>query len=205
MFVIGLAVAAPVGAMALVCVDRTLHRGWRSGFATGLGIATADAVYAATAAFGVSAISALLVSWQTPLRVVGGVALVLLGVRSAIARPVTQPSRPEAASTPEGAGAHKGDFASALALTLTNPMTIIAFTAIFVSAGIAVSPSVGQAVLATLGVAAGSLTWWIALVTATVVLGKGAGPGARLWLGRLSGIAVAAFGVYAAVGTLFTS
>ena len=70
-FLIGIAVAAPVGAMGVLCIQRTLASGWRAGVATGLGIATGDAVYAACAAFGVAALSAWLVAFQTPLRLVG--------------------------------------------------------------------------------------------------------------------------------------
>ncbi len=75
MLIIGIAVAAPVGAMGVLLIQRTLTSGWRSGAATGLGIATADATYAAVAAFGITAISDLLVDFQTPLRLIGGVAL----------------------------------------------------------------------------------------------------------------------------------
>ena len=79
-FVIGVAVAAPVGAMGVLCAQRTLERGVGAGLATGLGIATADALFAGVAAFGVSALSEALVAWQTPLRIVGGIALVYLGL-----------------------------------------------------------------------------------------------------------------------------
>ena len=89
-FLIGLAVAMPVGAMAVVCMERTLARGRRAGAATGLGIATADGIYAGIAAFGVTAISSVLTSWQAPLRVVGGAALVYLAIRS-VARSRTGP------------------------------------------------------------------------------------------------------------------
>jgi len=89
MALIGIAVAAPVGAMGVLCIQRTLARGWRAGFVTGLGIATADAFYAGCAAFGVAALSSLLVARQTPLRLVGGAFLIYLGVRSVMTAAAT--------------------------------------------------------------------------------------------------------------------
>jgi len=97
-FLIGLAVAAPVGAMAVLCVQRTLDSGWPAGMMTGLGIASADATYAAIAAFGVAAVSQALVAWQVPLRIVGGAVLVYLGIRALL--------RPPAKASPAAGSAH---------------------------------------------------------------------------------------------------
>lgn len=202
-FLIGIAVAAPVGAMAVLCIDRTLHSGWRAGMATGLGIATADAVYGAVAAFGVTAVSDLLVSWQTPLRVVGGLALVYFGARSIVAKPPAAAPDGGPAAIGGGARFHAGLYGSAVGLTLTNPMTIIAFAAVFVSAGIAAASGVAEAAAATAGVASGSLAWWSVLVTGTTLLRTGASPTARLWLSRVSGGVIAVFGLLAAASPLF--
>lgn len=202
-FVIGVAVAAPVGAMAILCIDRTLRWGWRAGLATGLGIATADAIYGGVAAFGVTAVSALLVAWQTPLRVVGGLALVALGVRSMLARSEACPERGSDAPQPASPLYHAGLYGSAVGLTLTNPMTIVAFAAVFVSAGITAAPGVREAGAATLGVASGSLAWWLVLVTGTALLGQGTGPRVRVWLSRVSGAVIALFGLLAALSPLF--
>jgi len=137
-FLIGIAVAAPVGAMGVLCIQRTLDGGQRAGLATGLGIATADAFYAGCAAFGVTTLAAALVAWQTPLRLVGGGALVCLGLWSALRAsaetPVTHSADPVR-------NAHGSLYVSAVALTLTNPMTIIAFGAIFATAGLTAAPT----------------------------------------------------------------
>ncbi len=151
MLVIGVAVAAPVGAMAVLSIQRTLASGWRSGIATGAGIATADAVYAALAAFGVSAVSRLLVGYQTPLRIIGGGGLLWLGWRALRTKPDTQVRRN--ASTRVG---HTRLFTTAVGLTLTNPMTIIAFAAIFAGAGLVAQPGIASAITVTTGVALGS-------------------------------------------------
>jgi len=199
-FLIGIAVAAPVGAMGILCIQRTLAGGWRAGATTGLGIATADAAYAAVAAFGVSALSALLVSWQFTLQVAGGAALIAFGTR-AVLRGLRDQAPAEAASQPEQP-VHAGLYASAVALTLTNPMTIMAFAAVFASAGLAVEPQSGQALVATAGVATGSLAWWLALVTGVSLVRHTLGPRFLEALSVVSGGVLVVFGVIAIVAGL---
>jgi putative LysE/RhtB family amino acid efflux pump len=194
-FLIGIAVAAPVGAMGVLCIQRTLAGGWRAGFATGLGIATADAFYAGCAAFGVAALSTWLVALQTPLRLVGGAFLVYLGVRSAIT--ATSASAGAAAAEGEAPPPAASLYASAVALTLTNPMTIMAFGAVFASAGLVAEPSLASAAIATAGVALGSLTWWLGLVTIVAAIRHGVSERALVWVSRISGAVVAGFGVLA--------
>jgi threonine/homoserine/homoserine lactone efflux protein len=117
-FIIGLSVAAPVGPIGVLCIRRTLANGRMSGLVTGLGAATADAFYGAIAAFGLTAISRVLLDNQDVFRIVGGVALLYLGVRTFLSRPS------ESASDPRRSDLAR-DFASALGLTLANPATIL--------------------------------------------------------------------------------
>src|SRR5580765_4765683 len=93
--VIGFSIAAPVGPIGVLCIRRTLADGRRFGFASGLGAATADAVYGCVAGFGVTAVSDLLVSQQTWLRLVGGLFLCYLGVKSFFARPARSTVSPK--------------------------------------------------------------------------------------------------------------
>ena len=193
-FLIGIAVAAPVGAMGVLCIQRTLAGGWRAGAATGAGIATADATYAALAAFGIAALSSAIVAWQAPLRIVGGVALVVLGWRAMNSAPA--PASVQDPSAGRGLG---GLYASAVALTLTNPMTIMAFAAVFASAGLAVVGGTGPALVATLGVGMGSLAWWIALTAVVATVRHAVSERAMRTISRVSGAVVALFGVAAVV------
>lgn len=197
-FVIGVAVAAPVGAMGMLCIQRTLERGRSSGFATGLGIAMADGTYASVAAFGVAAVSATLVSWQLPVRLAGGALLIVLGVRSLRAQRVVPPARTQA----DERRSLLALWASAYGLTLTNPMTIMAFGAVFASAGLAAQPGVASAAIATVGVALGSLAWWVVLVSAVSVARAAASERLVAVAGRVSGIVVVAFGVIAIASAL---
>jgi len=197
-FVLGVMVAAPVGAMGVLCIQRTLARGWRAGIATGLGIATADALYAGLAAFGVAAVSSAFVAWQTPLRIAGGAVLVYLGARSIM----SAQGDDECVATASPALSYGGLYASAVGLTLTNPMTIMAFGAIFAGAGLTAEPTATSAAIATVGVAAGSLTWWVALTAAVSLAKHGLGDRIVSGVTRASGLVIIAFGALAIVSVV---
>jgi threonine/homoserine/homoserine lactone efflux protein len=189
---IGFIVAAPVGAISLLCIQRVLARGRAAGYATGAGVATADALYASVAAFGLTALTGALASAQPWVRLVGGLALVALGVRAVLSHPTIAADDP-AKSRPWA------QFGSAVGLTLANPQTILSFAAIFAAAGLAfagsgwLSPAVAVA-----GVFAGSLAWWLVLVTVVGALRERVGARMALWVNRLSGIAIAVLGAAAA-------
>lgn len=193
MIIIGVAVAAPIGAMGILCIQRTLSAGWRAGLATGAGIATADAAFAALAAFGITAISELLIGLQIPLRILGGLGLLWLGWRALRSRPREEVV---ASATPPRRG-HL--YSSAAGLTLTNPMTIMAFAAIFAGAGLVAQPGVTSALTVTAGVAAGSLLWWLTLVTGVWAVRHAVRPDAIVIINRISGGALIAFGLLALI------
>ena len=193
MLVIGVVVAAPVGAMGVLCIQRTLMHGWRAGLATGAGIATADAGYAALAAFGITAVSRWMVDYQAPLRIVGGLGLLWLGWRALRTPPAGEAA--EAVDSPRLLPL----YSSAVGLTLTNPLTIMAFAAIFAGAGLVAQPGAGSALVVTLGVALGSLAWWIALTTAVWVVRHAVSDRAMVVVNRISGGVLLAFGVLALV------
>lgn len=188
--IIGLAIAAPVGPIGVLTIRRTLANGWAIGFATGLGAATADATYGAVAAFGLAAVSGALASAQLWLRLIGGVALIMLGLRTLRAKPATATAT---APTPAGLLAAWG---STVLLTLTNPATIISFTAIFAGIGVAGSGYAGAAII-VLGVLLGSATWWLLLSGGVTLLRERLGSHTLRWVNILSGLVLAAFGVVA--------
>ena len=193
MFVIGIVVAAPVGAMGLLCIQRVLAHGWRAGLATGAGIATADAGYAALAAFGVTAVSRWLVDYQAPFRIVGGIGLIWLGVLAVR----TPPARSAAAAVDSPRLGVL--YSSAVGLTFANPLTIMAFAAIFASAGLVAQPGAGSAVVVTLGVACGSLSWWLALTTGVWAVRHAVSERVMLIVNRISGGVLVVFGVLAII------
>jgi threonine/homoserine/homoserine lactone efflux protein len=150
-FVLGFSIAAVVGPIGLLCIRRTLATGFAIGFVSGLGAATADATYAAVASFGVTALATLLVDQRLWLRLVGGAFLLYLGVRTLRAAPASR-----AADLPASGLRLAGAYSSTLALTLSNPMTIMSFAAIFAGIGASGSDLVA-------GVFAGSAVWWLVL------------------------------------------
>ena len=190
-FLIGLAIAAPVGPIAVLCIRRTLENGGWSGLATGLGAATADGMYGAIAAFGISAVSSRLVDYQDPIRLLGGVALMYIGWRMF-------GTNPGASAKPASAQGVGGAYVSAVLLTLTNPETILYFVAVFAGLGLASSDTTGSraAVLVT-GVFIGSAAWWLFLVGLVSRFRRFLTPTRRIWINRFSGSILIAFGALA--------
>ncbi len=121
---IGFSIAAPVGPIGVLCIRRTLASGRTIGLLSGLGAATADALYGSLAAFGLTAISGFLVRQQGLLRLLGGAFLCYLGLRAILTRPANAASLNSPAS-------HVNAYSSTFFLTLTNPLTILSFAAIF--------------------------------------------------------------------------
>ena len=152
---IGLSIAAPVGPIGLLVIQRTLQRGGAVGLATGLGAAVADALYGALGAFGVNSLIQALQAARVPLALGGGAFLLWLAWRTWSAAPATQAAR---ASDARGL---LGCFASTFALTLANPATIFSFIAIFGSLGARAAGASPWTLIA--GVLVGSALWWLAL------------------------------------------
>ncbi|UPG72748.1 LysE family translocator [Roseomonas gilardii subsp. gilardii] len=192
----GLAVAAPVGPMSLLCMRRCLGQGegqgWQAGLATGAGIALGDACYALVAALGLSGLSGFLLAREKPLHLAAGLFLLYLGLRSWRRRPAETGT----GTTPEAVRLRPWPaLASALLLTLTNPPTILMFAAIFTALAPRGGFDTATAVLTVLGVFAGSMLWWCGLVAALTRLRHLLTPRARLWIDRLAGLVLAGFGL----------
>ena len=188
--ILGFTIAAAVGPISLLVIRRTLAEGEIVGLASGLGVATADATYGAIAAFGLGAITNVLVGGQRVLGLVGGAFLLWLAWRTARAEPT------EPASTLARRGGLAGAYLSILGLTLTNPMTILSFAALFAGLGIAPGDVAGAASI-TAGVFIGSSAWWLLL---TLTVGAVRSRVTRAWLGRInvaSGLVIGAFALVA--------
>lgn len=190
---LGLSIAAPVGPIGVLCIRRTLAQGFASGFVSGLGAATADASYGAVAAFGLTAVSTFLVDGQLPMRVVGGLFLCYLGVRTFLSKPGSEAGN----TTQQGLASA---YASTLFLTLTNPMTILSFTAIFVGLGLGASSGAGDATLLVGGVLFGSLLWWLMLCSGVSLLRSRLDYRGLHWINKLSGAIITGFGLFTLLG-----
>ena len=189
-FGIGFTVAVGVGPITLLTIRRTLAHGRVYGLASGLGVASADASYGAIAAFGLTALTAVLVGARTVLAFVGGLFLVWLGARTVLAPPPDH-----AASVRERPGL-LGAAISIYGLTMTNPMTILSFGAIFAGLGLA-GRSAGEATLLTAGVFLGSMAWWVILTWLLASFRTRMTPRVLAALTRISGVVLVLFGVLA--------
>jgi len=187
--IIGFSIAAPVGPIGVLCIRRTLAEGRAYGFASGLGAATADGFYGTVAALGLTLVSSFLIDQANWLRLIGGAYLCYLGLKTFRAQPA------ERAAEAKGRGL-LGAYTSTLFLTLTNPLTIFAFAAIF--AGVGAEAAAGNALGAlnvVLGVFLGSAAWWLILVTLTSLFRSRLTTGGLVWVNRVSGIIILGFGV----------
>lgn len=184
---LGLAVAAPMGPMALLCMQRTLARGQVQGLITGVGIATADATFAAIASFGLTAISAALVGATGWIRPLGAMVLIYLGVKIARAPAVTATGT----HTQESGGRA---LLLAYGLTMTNPPTILFFAGAF--ATIPTAASALSAAKFSLGVLLGSMLWWLFLTTVTALGTRFLTDAVMRWINRISGVTLIAFACY---------
>jgi threonine/homoserine/homoserine lactone efflux protein len=164
----GVAIAAPVGPIALLCIRRTLDQGRLIGLVTGLGAATADGLYGLVAAFGLTALSGLLVDNANFLQLVGGLFLCYLGLSTFFAKP-TDSTADFSSLRAEPTYRLVSAYGSTLALTLTNPATILSFVAIFAGLGITQTHPLASVTL-VLGVFTGSMGWWLVLVSGVIYL-----------------------------------
>lgn len=194
--VIGFSIAAPVGPIGVLCIRRSVSEGRSAGLATGLGAASADAVYGCIAGFGLTAVSNFLIGQRFWLGFLGGLFLCYLGLRTFLSRP------PEEPSAVRRVGLWSAFF-STFFLTLTNPMTILSFVAIFAGLGLGASRDFYNASALVGGVFIGSALWWLLLSGGAAILGRRFNPDWMRVLNRVSGTVIFAFGAYSLSTALF--
>jgi len=188
---IGFSIAAPVGPIGVLCIRRTLAEGRLAGFLSGMGAASADMFYGAVAAFGLTAVQDLLLGQSDWLRLVGGIFLLYLGVRTFLAKPAERAAQ-------NSRGGLLGAYISTFFLTITNPLTILSFLAIFAGLRLAETNSnYASATFMVLGVFLGSAAWWLTLSTGVSLLREKFTPALLTWVNRLAGVIIFAFGTAA--------
>jgi threonine/homoserine/homoserine lactone efflux protein len=192
--IFGFSIAAPVGPIGILCIRRSLAGGWTAGLLTGMGAATADALYGCVAGFGLAGITGLLVGQRAWIQLFGGLFLCWLGVRIFL-------SGTEETPLVAAPGRAARGYLSALLLTLTNPMTILSFAAVFAGLGlgrVAAGPTAAGWLVA--GVFTGSMAWWAMLSSASSLFKTRMNANAMRWINRLSGAVLAGFGLAALSG-----
>ncbi len=170
--VAGYAIAIPVGAIAVLIIHTGIREGFGHGVAAAAGAATADGIYSTIASLAGLGITAVIGPLLMPLRIVGGVALVLIGARGLIAlrspRAIGEPTDAIALQRPR-----RQTYLSLLALTMLNPATIIYFAALTV--GLPFLGGVGERLAFSAAAFAASFSWQVLLAVFGTALGRGAG------------------------------
>ena len=189
--IIGFSIAAPVGPIGVLVTRRTLASGRIAGLLSGLGAATADGLYGAVAAFGLTFISNIIVGQQFWIRLIGGIFLLYLGIKTFFAK------------SKEGQLTNKernltGNNFSTLFLTITNPTTILSFAAVFAGLGLGVTnANILSATLMVLGVLIGSAFWWLILSGGVNLFRSKFNAGSLVIVNRISGLILIMFAMYA--------
>lgn len=189
--IIGFSIAAPVGPIGVLCIRRTLAQGRVCGLVSGLGAATADAVYGCIAGLGLTFISSFLIRQQLWLHLIGGGFICYLGIKTFMSLPAEQAAKAKGSSLVSA-------YASTFFLTLTNPMTILSFAAVFAGLGVAsTSSNYRLAMVLVLGVFIGSALWWLILSGCISLVQTKVTPGRLQWVNRISGVLITMFGAIA--------
>jgi len=183
----GLMIAAPVGPVNVLCIQRSLQKGWKSGLVSGFGAAVVDTCYGGIAGFSISLVIEFLIREQNWIRLIGGFLLIAIGVIYYFRKPRSLESGQRRAE--------HSDFVSALLLTATNPTTVLSFLAILAMLGQGQHQPVWQTSLLVGGIFLGSMSWWIVLAGGASLLRDKVGDQTMLWLNRIGGLAIALFGL----------
>ncbi len=197
----GLVLAAPVGPVGVLCVQRTLSEGRLHGLLSGLGAAFGDAIYGAIAAFGISAIQLWIVDHQAGLRTIGGIVLLILAAKTLFVRSrrtaQTKVGKVHTESLPQ-------DFISTFLLAITNPITMLVFAGLFVTLGVTdAGDTVDNAALLVTGVFLGSALWWFALAFTANLARPYLDGGYQTWVSRISAAILIGFAAYALITAQF--
>jgi threonine/homoserine/homoserine lactone efflux protein len=179
---VGAIIAVPVGPVGIFCLRKTIFEGKLAGLVSGVGAASADAFFGVIAAFGLTFISKWLFGYEGLLRAAGGCYLVYAGAHALVATPrglADEQSDPETLLR---------NFLSTFALTLTNPITIVAFLGIFEALGLSgAHATFFRAWVLVAGVWTGSFLWWLALSLGISMFRRSIGSRQMLWISRGSG------------------
>ena len=194
--IIGFSIAAPVGPIGVLCIRRTLADGRLAGLISGLGAATADLFYGCIAAFGLTFISQFLIDQELWLRLVGGLFLLYLGIKTFL-------TKGGAEELEQKKGGLFSAYLTTFFLTLTNPLTILSFMAIFAGLGIVnTGGDYFSALILVVGVFSGSALWWFFLSAGASFFQKKIDAQGLVWINRISGVIITVFGVVALAGTI---
>ncbi|MGA3042130.1 MAG: LysE family transporter [Bryobacteraceae bacterium] len=190
----GLIIAVPVGPVNVLCIRRTLEKGWKSGILSGCGAALADTLYGAVAGFSMTLVIQFLLREEFWIRLIGGV--LLMGIGALYYRKAPASLHPDNGDGGgNGGGSAHSDLISTLLLTVTNPTTVLSFLAVLATLGLGRHRPLWQTSLLVAGIFCGSMAWWIALASAVNLLRDKVTDRGMRSMNRVAGVAIGAFGM----------
>ncbi len=184
----GFIIAAPVGPVNVLCIQRTIERGWKSGVLSGVGVALADTLYGAVAGFGISLVIQFLIREEFWFRLIGGILLIGIGVVY-FCKPPGSPHADARRYSAESA------LVSTFLLALTNPTTVLSFLAVLATLGLGKHRPLWQTSFLVAGIFCGSMTWWVILASMVSLLRSRITDRTMRWMNRVAGIAIGCFGL----------
>lgn len=193
--VIGLSASIPLGPVGLICIQKTLNSRRTNGVVSGMGAALADTFFAVVAAFGISAVHNFIETQQLFLRIGGGIILLFLGLKFFLTNPAIQVRKQRNKNNNLWA-----DFVSVFLLTLSNPITVVVFGAVF--AGFGVIPKESSwfdMIMLTSGVFFGAMLWWVSLVNVINIFRKKFRLRRLWWMNKIMGVLITLFGLFALI------
>jgi threonine/homoserine/homoserine lactone efflux protein len=194
----GVMVSAPLGPLGVLCIQRTINKGFLSGFISGFGAALADIIYASIAGFGISIIADFLEAQQLIIRALGGIILIILGYMIFMSNPINQLRRHKTKKS-----SYLGDFISSFFITITNPLTVVVFGVAFTSVGLNEGHSLQSVILILAGVFFGALFWWMGLTFLVNVFRSKIRLRNLWWINKITGVLVAIFGFVVFISIFF--
>lgn len=196
--IVGIAISAPLGPLGILTIQRTINKGFISGFISGFGAAFADIIYAAIAGFGISIIADFLDTYQLLIRVLGGLLIAVLGVRIFYSNPVKQIRKQRARKTN-----FFSDFVSSFFITITNPLTVIVFGAVFTGLELDNSEARNLISYTLIGMFCGAIIWWFSLTMIVNIFRKKIRLRNLWWINKITGGLIVVFGIAVFVSILF--
>ncbi len=197
--IIGFSASVPLGPIGLICIQKTLNGKRINGITSGFGAAMADTFFAIVAAFGISAVHNFIQTQQLYLRIGGGIILLGLGLKFFLTNPAIQIRKQRNKNNNLWA-----DFASVFLLTLSNPLTVFVFGAVFAGFGIIPKESKWYEMLEVVaGIFIGASAWWIILVNTINIFRKKFRLRRLWWMNKIMGIIITSFGIFALISSFF--
>ena len=199
---IGFLIALPIGPAGILCVQRAISHGAIAGYVSGVGAAIGDAIFGGVAAFGLTYVAEFITRNEIWIRAIGGVLLVWMGWSYYRQRP-RNIGDPVAADRAHPYLTYLHYMTSTFFITVFNPVTVMAFGAVFAGRGLSnVGNDPVAAWILVAGVLLGAFAWWVTLVLIASAARNWFIGGGLIWLNRIAGALLGGFGLLAAGSTL---